>query len=68
MHEFSDSAGVGPMTVLPVGHVDDVDPGQVGVRLSLHDVRASTDQSSSGLHRTETTVANRNGYLSRTMK
>jgi hypothetical protein len=56
VHKFSDSSSVRPMTVFAVRHVDDVDPGKIRIRLSLHDIRACTDQSSSCLHYLEKTI------------
>ena len=59
MHQVPDSPSIGPMAVLSVGHVDDVDLLKVGRRLPLHDVGARPGERRSCLHRAQTAVADR---------
>ena len=63
MHKLSDSAGVWPVTVLAVRHVDNVDVREVRVRLPLHDVGAGAGQRGARLHRAQPAVANCDGDL-----
>ena len=63
LHEIADAAGVAPVAVFAVGHVDDVDLGGSRVSHPLHDEGAGAGQGCAGLHGAEAAVTNGDGNL-----